>query len=365
MGLAMMMTQPLEKAVERAQHESDITAIIIENDIYRSMPSDLVDSFFNKCKNIVVLDSLHNATTEKAHVLIPAATFAEADGTLVNNEGRAQSFYQVYMPGNSFIKESWKWLMQIKVLKIRSGNGIANHPDELLKELEAELPRFTGISQVSPPHNFRINGQSIPREPHRYSGRTAMLANINVSEPKPFQDEDSPLSYTMEGYKGIPPSPVIPFFWAPGWNSIQSVNKYQQEVGGVLRGGNSGVKLFKEKTEIAPAFYKDIPESFEVRQQKWFLLPQYHLFGSGELSMYTKAIEMLSPAPYISLSKFDAEELGVMNGSVVSLKVDERKYALPLKIQEKLPNGIVLVPAGLRGMETMDWGTWVKIEKEN
>ncbi len=31
-------------------------------------------------------------------MVLPAATFAEADGTLVNNEGRAQHFYQVFTP---------------------------------------------------------------------------------------------------------------------------------------------------------------------------------------------------------------------------------------------------------------------------
>jgi len=67
-----------------------------------------------------------------------------------------------------------------------------------------------------------------------------MLANINVSEPKPPEDEDSPLSFTMEGYRNEPPSSIIPFFWQPGWNSVQSINKYQIEIGGPLHGGDPG-----------------------------------------------------------------------------------------------------------------------------
>ena len=31
-------------------------------------------------------------------MVLPAATFAETDGTLVNNEGRAQRFFQVFVP---------------------------------------------------------------------------------------------------------------------------------------------------------------------------------------------------------------------------------------------------------------------------
>ena len=361
MGLAMMQASSFDEAVTRVQREENITAIIVENDIYRYTTPDKADAFFKRCKNIVVLDSLHNRTTEKAHVFIPVSTFAEADGTMVNNEGRAQRFYQAFMPSNKNIKESWKWLGQMKSLLTRSANNQEYHPDELLEELEKTSPQFEGISKSAPSHDFRIHGQPIPREPHRYSGRTAMLANINVSEPKPLQDDDSPLTFTMEGYKGIPPGSVVPFFWAPGWNSVQSVTKYQEEVGGSLRDGNPGVRLFKDKTVAAPSFFKDMPEAFMKREQKWLLLPRYHVLGSGELSSYTKAIEELSPGPYIALSKSDIDQLGVAEGSVVEIEAGERKYSLRVKMEKDLCNGIVLVSAGLRGMDAMNWGSWVKI----
>ena len=364
MGLAMMRAPSVEKVFERAEREKDITAIVLENDIYRSIPAVKADAFFSHCKHIIVLDSLHNQTTEKADVLIPAATFAEGDGTFVNNEGRAQRSYQVFVPTNNNSKESWQWLGKMKAVQTQSGNGQPHHPDELLLKLETAIPLFKGISQVAPPHNFRVHGQPIPREPHRYSGRTAMLANIAVSEPKPLQDDDSALSFTMEGYRGMPPSSSIPFFWAPGWNSVQAVNKYQQEVGSALRGGDPGIKLFNKKTGTTPAWFKDIPEAFAARQQKWLLLPQHHLFGSGELSSYTKAIEELSPDPYIVLSGQDADLLKVTEGSMVQIKAGENKYSFQVKMKKELCNGIALVSAGLRGMEAMNWRSWVKIEKE-
>ena len=361
MSLAMMNAPSFEKVIGRLQREQEITIIVLEQDIYRSIPATQADDFFSYCKNIVVLDSLHNRTTEKAHVLIPAATFAEADGTLVNNEGRAQRFFQVFMPANGFIKESWRWLRKMKAIQTGASNGQELHPDELLAKLETSLPQFDGISQVAPSHDFRIHGQPIPREPHRYSGRTAMRANLAVSEPKPLQDNDSPLTFTMEGYPGTPPSSLIPFFWAPGWNSIQSVNKYQQETGGALRGGDPGYRLFEQKNEVTPAFFKDIPEAFTPMHQKWLLLPRHHVFGSDELSVYSKSIRELSPEPYITLSKNDAERLGVVDGSVISIKENENEISLPLKIQEDLCNGIVLVSAGLHGMPVLNWGTWAKI----
>lgn len=361
MGLAMMQAPSFERAAGRLKREPDITAIILENDIYRHIPAHKADAFLSHCKHIIVLDSLHNLTTQKAHTLIPAATFAEGDGTQVNNEGRAQRFCQVFMPTNNLVRESWKWLWQIKALQTATGNGQEHHPDELLEKLETAMPQFAGITQVAPRHDFRIHGESIPREPHRYSGRTAMLANLAVSEPKPLQDDDSPLTFTMEGYQGMPPSPLIPFFWAPGWNSVQSVNKYQQETGGALRGGDPGIRLLEQK-ETAPTFFREIPEAFIALQQKWLLLPRYQLFGSGELSGYTKALRELFADPYISLSKQDAAQLGAVEGAAISIKADGTLLTLPLKIDETLCNGIVLAPAGLPGVPTMNWGTRVNIE---
>lgn len=361
MGLAMMQAASFDKAAERVQRENDITVIITENDIYRYMPSSLADAFFNRCKNVIVIDSLNNATTEKANVLIPAATFAEADGTLVNNEGRAQRYYQVFVPPGGEIKESWKWLWKMQQAKMQNSNGHELYPEEMLENLETILSQFNGIAKVSPLHDYTIHGERIPREPHRYSGRTAMQANLHVSEPKPLGDNDSPLSFTMEGYRGIPPSAITPFYWSPGWNSAQSVTKFQQEPGGALKDGDPGVQLFKEKSGTAPVFFKDIPEAFVERQQKWLVLPQYDVLGSGELSIYTKAIEELSPQPCIVLSEQDADKLKVKDGTVVKITAAENEYTLPVKVKKELSNGLALVTAGLRGMNAVSWGTWMKI----
>ncbi len=361
MGLAMMKAPPFETAMQRVKAENNCTAVILENDLYRYMPENRADDFITHCGNLIVLDMLHNRTTAQAQVLIPAASFAEADGTLVNNEGRAQHFYQVYMPANDRIKESWKWLGNIKNIKATITNGLQHHPDEWLAALETALPQFENITKVTPPHNFRINGQPVPREPHRYSGRTAMLANIAVSEPRPLQDNDSPLTYTMEGYPGLPPASMTPYFWAPGWNSGQAVNKYQAEPGGELKEQDQQVCLFPRKGQENFHFFKDSPEAFASRQGKYLLLPQYQLFGSGELSIYSTEIEELVPQACIILSAKDAADLGVVNGAPVTIEKNDLRYTLPLKIHDELCSGIILAPVGYRGIPALPWGAWVKI----
>src|SRR5437879_13595950 len=104
--------------------------------------------------------------------------------------------------------------------------------------MAAEMHVFVSIPQVAPP---RTAVGKIAREPNRYSGRTAMLANISVHEPKPPDDPDSALAFSMESDPGLAPPSLNPFFCAPGWNSIQAVNKFQSEIGSPFPGGDPGI----------------------------------------------------------------------------------------------------------------------------
>lgn len=364
MGLGMMQAPSIQKAISRLQR-TNATVVIIENDLYRHLPPKETELFFKNCRSLILLDNHFNHTSENAQVLIPVASFAEADGTIVNYEGRAQRYFQVYMPSNPYIMETWKWLKKIQMLRLQISNGHGHHPDKMLQELETSMPIFNGISGVAPLHSFSIHGEKIPREPHRYSGRTAMLAKINVSEPKPAVDEDSPLSFTMEGYRGIPPPPLIPFFWAPGWNSVQSVNKYQVEPGGALKGGDPGTRLFSINKNSSSVFFKEVPEAFKQPGGRWLVLPMFHVLGSGELSSYSTVLQELSPAPYAVLSTNDATRLNVIDEDRIQLTVGDDQYVFNVKISGELKDGIIMVSKGLRDSEAIAWNSWVKIETLN
>jgi NADH-quinone oxidoreductase subunit G len=90
-------------------------------------------------------------------------------------------------------------------------------------------------------------------------------------------------------------------------------------------------------------------------------LPQYDVFGSGELSIYTKGIEQLSPKAYVFLSADDMIQLGIKENDTVRIDIKERKYSFQVRLNKELCNGVALVSAGLRSVEAMDWGNWATI----
>lgn len=336
LGVAMLGNAGfLEDAVKRS-NEEPVSAVILETDLFFRMESDLAESFLNKLDKVVLLDSLENKTTPFADYILPAGTFAESSGTLVNNEGRAQRFYQVYV-GKYDIKSSWAWLDMIM-----SQSETPRPFDEIVAEMIASNPMFEKINEVAPKADFRVGTQKIPRETHRFSGRTAMNANISVHEPKPPVDPDSPLSYTMEGYHGEQPSKDISFFWSPGWNSVQSINKYQIEVGGELHGGNPGMRLI-EPSENGVSSVSIDPVSgngaFEV-------LPAYHIYGSEELTSKSPAIAERTPGSYIGISSAALQKKGLNAASQISIQSGNRTWSLPVKIIESLPDNVIVVPKG-------------------
>jgi NADH-quinone oxidoreductase subunit G len=292
-------------------------------------------------------------------MLIPAGTFAESDGTLINNEGRAQRFFQVY-EATDVVKESWRWIMEIGK---HIGNPIikqwTNFTD-VTKAISDREPLLKGIENTTPPPEFRIAGQKIPREPHRYSGRTSMLANLNVSEPKPHADPDSALSYTMEGYRGQPPSSMIPFFWAPGWNSVQSVNKYQEEVGAALKGGDPGVMLLRP--DGTAKYFTAIPDIYKSIDGQLWAVAIHHIFGSEEMSAKSKSVAERIPQAYVLLNTEEASTKQIREAENLSFQIDGQDYDLPVKLSDKMPKGAIGFPVGLPNVPFSDLPAWAMLK---
>jgi NADH-quinone oxidoreductase subunit G len=350
-GLAMMQASSVQSLIDDAQHVSEnAILVILENDLYRRFAHQKLEAFFKKFKEIIVLDSLHNQTTQQATVLIPAATFAEAKGTVINHEGRAQAFYKILVNRPPEIRASWHWLGDlISVKTLEQEKQMKSHLG-MLYQLVSDLPQFSGIEKPIRTAVSAVNSHlHIPMEPHRYSGRTAILANINVHEPKPIADEESIFSTTMEGERQLPPSPLTPFYWWPGWNSEQALNHYQREIGGLLKGESWDIKLLNGKlvqSNIEPiAIIKQ--EQQEDIDGLW-LYPRYHLFGSEEVSVYTKGIAELSPKAYISLNSNEAAKKNWKDKETIELDINKRKFQLEVKIEDDVADGIALAPYGIK-----------------
>jgi len=333
-GLALLGARPLSEALSATTE----TVIVLENDLYRRAPTSDIDAFLNSAHHVVVLDHLANRTTAKAELVFPAGTFAETDGTLVNYEGRAQRFFQAFVPSGE-IRASWRWLSRQDA-----------HLDDIVSAIASEIPALAGIRHAAPSRN---ESGKIAREPGRYSGRTSMLANISVHEPKPPDDPDSALAFSMESGPQAAPPPLIPFFWSPGWNSIQSVNKFQSEIGGHLRGGDPGVRLIEPASQPAQPHTPAIPPAFHPDAANFLVLSAFHIFGSEELSSRAPAVASLAPAPYVAINPADSAQLGS----------DATLAGLPVSLRPDIPRGVAVVSSSNSSPAAVEFAPAAEVSK--
>ncbi len=367
-GLGLLTGTHIEQAIQLLESGQADTLIVLENDLFRQAERERVQALFAAARNIIALNSLENETTKQATLTLPAASFAEGDGTLVNNEGRLQRYYQVFVPqaitaelGRQALQtvekippvkilESWRWLGEMRAAIQPGGAGEAVTLDDMIAGMVADLPILAPAAEIAPNETFRIHGAKVPREPHRYSGRTSMNANVNVNEPKPPDDPDSPLAFSMEGFKGIPPAALISRYWAPGWNSVQALNKFQSEVAGPLLGGDPGRRLLEPSKGAAPAYYGPPSSAGEAQPNTLQLAPFHHIFGSEALSMLSPGVAERAPQAYVALNPGDAQNLNLAAGETVQIELQDTVITLPVRLEASLPSGLAGIPVGLVGM---------------
>ena len=360
MGLRMITDQSLDDFRSDKRKNADLI-IILENDLFFRLGKKSVEDLRKKAEKWMVLEHTENPTTKKADLVIPIGTFAEAAGTIINQEGRAQRFYPVFIP-SAPILSGWRWISCFSIFKEHIDGPFSTF-DDFMNGLAETHPGLSSIRDIAPPASYRKNGQKIARETLRYSGRTAMHANIKVSEPKPPQDPDSPFTYTMEGYHGKPPSSIIPYFWSPGWNSQQSINKFQIEVGGPLRGGDPGIRLFEPDENAIFNYFKGVMGDGKGEDAPLVAEPVYHIFGSEELSRLAGGIAGLIPALYIGMNPNTAEKKGFKDGDKVILEMDLERYEVDLKLIEGMAEETVLVPIGLGNLPCFIFDKKVHVKK--
>ncbi|WP_339425922.1 NADH-quinone oxidoreductase subunit NuoG [Pseudomonas proteolytica] len=359
LGLAMLGGESVDAALQAVIDGNADAIVVLENDLYTRTDAAKVDAALDAAKVLIVADHQKTTTSDRAHLVLPAATFAEGDGTLVSQEGRAQRFFQVfdpkYMDASILVHEGWRWLHALRAT-------LLNQPidwtqlDHVTAAVASSAPQLARIVDAAPSAAFRIKGMKLAREPLRYSGRTAMRADISVHEPRTPQDNDTAFAFSMEGYSGsVEPRQQVPFAWSPGWNSPQAWNKFQDEVGGHIRAGDPGTRLI-ESTGDSLNWFAAVPRPFNPAQGTWQVVPFFHLFGSEENSSKAAPVQERIPAAYVALAKSEADRLGVNDGALLSLNVGGQTLRLPLRINDELGAGLVGLPKGIAGIPPAIFG---------
>lgn len=353
LGMAMMVPaeNSLGAALDRIQKSGD-AVLILENDLFRRAATESVKSALAASTASLVLDQIVTPTTAACTASIPVTGFSEQESSYVNYEGRAQLSYQVHR-NHGQARPAWKWLSE--------NNRIAFN-DVLTRcaETESGFARLSALLQTTDP---ALNGMKVPRQSHRYSGRTAMKANLNVHEPKQAQDFESPLSFSMEGLPATKDANILVSSWSPQWNSNQSISKFQEEINGELKQGHVGENLFSEPTKDCG--YRNYTMAVADEQADGathVVVPALQIFGSEELSARSTPISQRATACYAGLSPEDAQKLGARQGTALEIVSGEQRFPVEAAIRVKMKSGTVAIFGGDNQINLHDVNPRVSIE---
>jgi formate dehydrogenase major subunit len=129
----------------RAMHAGKIKALYSmgENPILAEADANHVREAIKHLDFFVVQDIFLTETAEFADVVLPAAAFAEKDGTFTNTERRVQRVRKaVEPPGEA--QPDW-WIICQLAKKMGAAGFDFSEPEEIMRELSSVTPQYAGI----------------------------------------------------------------------------------------------------------------------------------------------------------------------------------------------------------------------------
>ena len=129
-----------------AVHSGKIKALYLvgENPVLSEANASHATEAMEKADFMVVQDLFLSETAELADVILPAASFAEKDGTFTNTERRVQRVRKVIEPVGGAKPD---WWIACEIAKRLNGKGFDfSGPKEVMEEISSLVPSYRGIS---------------------------------------------------------------------------------------------------------------------------------------------------------------------------------------------------------------------------
>jgi len=142
----------LAEMVEAAARGELKALMVVGFDLVASMPDrEFVEEALKNLELLAVIDLFHTETTKLAHVVLPACSWAEYDGTYTNVEGRVQRAFKAVEPVG---RAKPVWVIISELAKYMGSSGF-DYPSwsDVLKEVAAKVSQYSeltvdGVSKV-------------------------------------------------------------------------------------------------------------------------------------------------------------------------------------------------------------------------
>jgi NADH-quinone oxidoreductase subunit G len=277
---------------------------------------------------LVVQDMFLTETARLAHVVLPAVSFAERDGTYTNAERRVQRSRQARQPhGES--RPDWMIVQ-----------SVAQEVLALLQPVEAGVE---ASAQVSGKDNRKVAAMGAG---HAAAGTAAMAGwdCLTVGEVA------LEIAERVPGYAGITHSSLAKTGQRGTWGRQTNEAIYYD---GTNYENREGIGIqYPAPCENSKTSYSVTPLPFEMlttnERYPFVLLVQPLLYDDDGLLRNSRLVPHI-PEPYAALNKADAQRLGIEKGMQVQVSSAAGSLTVSARIVADVPEGCVLMPDRLPG----------------
>ncbi|HZA19623.1 MAG TPA: molybdopterin-dependent oxidoreductase, partial [Actinomycetota bacterium] len=277
-------------------------------------------------------------TVEHADVVLPAAAYAEREGTFTNLERRPQKLEEIVPPPGSAeppwricagiaraLDDDWAWHSLDDVWdalrkEVKSHSGVAI--DALTQEEPAPAPFYES--------GFGLDQANQPEVSHTLAGPGAQYPK-GYRSGAPFQTGQSwPLSWELRAFEARQRPGVIP---ADGGEPA------------VDSAGPEPRRAQETKPEETPSQHSDDGEG----SQRFALYTGRFIYDAGSMIRRSRALFNLARKPFVDMNDEDAKELEVSDGDEVVVRGGGSEAKLPVRITG-IAKGAVFVPYDQEGL---------------
>lgn len=284
-----------------AMHEGSLKALYImgENPVLSDPNIRHSTEAFKRLELLIVQDIFMSETAELADVVLPAASFAEKDGTFTNTERRVQLVRKA-VPSPGQARDD---LTILNSIAARMG-GMTHHLAEVVTNL--------GFKRKNGQENARA--QDTPEE--------AFLEALLLW--------DAMRGMTYQRLKKGGMQWPCPSRSHPGTPYLFK--------GGFPR-GDEGKALF---TRVPYVDSKELPDKeYPYILTTGRLLFQYH---TGTMTRRSKGLEAAAPEPFIEISSVDAKRIGLVENELARVNSRRGSISLKARITDRVPVNVVFIP---------------------
>jgi predicted molibdopterin-dependent oxidoreductase YjgC len=112
-------------------------------DLWETADRELLTKALERVEYLIVQDVFRSPLTERAHLVLPAATFAEKVGTFTNHAGRVQRLERAIALQEGQLSDGEIFT---RLLRQVSEGHWTFQPEEVLAEIAATVPAYAGLS---------------------------------------------------------------------------------------------------------------------------------------------------------------------------------------------------------------------------